>query len=198
MRPKVYLAGPIAGLPWNVVYGWRHRAQLVLGQQIDCLNPLRGKEHLANEEKIELFYEDHPLTCPAGITTRDRYDVQRCDLILMNLLGAHKVSIGSMVEVGWADAYRKPLVLVIEKNSIHHHPMLHHISTYIVPNLNTGFEVTAGFFGMRPRTHLDIPPNPMPHEAAHRENRGFIRNTINSQLDPETRGKLDELARKRS
>ena len=40
--------------------------------------------------------------------------MQRCDVVLMYLIGAKKVSIGTMIEAGWADAYRKPVVLVLE------------------------------------------------------------------------------------
>jgi hypothetical protein len=35
--------------------------------------------------------------------TRDRFDATRCDVLLVNLLGAERVSIGTMMEVAWAD-----------------------------------------------------------------------------------------------
>ena len=38
-----------------------------------------------------------------GIVTRDRWDVAKADVVLMNLVGATQVSIGTMVELGWAE-----------------------------------------------------------------------------------------------
>jgi len=49
-----------------------------------------------------------PLVSPPGAVGRDRFDVQTCDLLLVNLLGATSVSIGTMFELAWTDAWRKP------------------------------------------------------------------------------------------
>ena len=65
----------------------------------------------------------------------------RCDMVLMNLLGATKVSIGSMIELGWADAFRKPVVLVIEEGNCHMHAIVQEIAGFIVPTLDQGIEV---------------------------------------------------------
>lgn len=57
----------------------------------------------------------------------------------MNLLGAKRVSIGTTVELGWADAWRKPLILVMEKSgNIHGHIFYQGIPTYRVDNLDSG------------------------------------------------------------
>jgi hypothetical protein len=48
---------------------------------------------------------------PKGLTTRDRWDAMRCDVLLVNLLGATKVSIGTVLEFGWADAMDIPIVV---------------------------------------------------------------------------------------
>ena len=39
--------------------------------------------------------------------------------MLVNLLGLEKITLGTMVEYGWADAFRKPIITVIEKKEIH-------------------------------------------------------------------------------
>ena len=47
-----------------------------------------------------------------AIIGRDRFDCCNSDLIFMNLLGSKRVSIGTTVELAWADASRKPVPFV--------------------------------------------------------------------------------------
>jgi nucleoside 2-deoxyribosyltransferase len=68
---------------------------------------------------------------------RDRYDLARCDLVLANLLGARTVSIGSVGEIFWADAMRKPVVLVREPHfNVHDHALINAIACCVVDNLD--------------------------------------------------------------
>ena len=109
----VYLAGPISGTSYGESTDWRES----IAEKIyphTALSPMRGKSYLSSEAAIADSY-DTPLSCAKGIITRDRWDVERCDIVLVNLLGASRVSIGTMMEIAWADAYRKPVVLVMEE-----------------------------------------------------------------------------------
>ena len=81
------------------------------------------------------------MSSQSGINTRDRMDVARCHMMLVNLVGAKKVSIGSVVEIGWADAYRKPVVLVMEKNNVHSHPMILGNVGFVTEDLDTGIAI---------------------------------------------------------
>ncbi len=67
-----------------------------------------------------------PLSGPRGIMTRDRFDATRCDVLLVNLLGAAKVSIGTVMEIAWADLKRTPIVVAIENDGSnpHEHAMI--------------------------------------------------------------------------
>ena len=66
----------------------------------------------------------------------------RCDALLVNLLGAKKVSIGSVLEIGWADAFRKPIILAIEKEgNPHDHAELKEVANFIVDNLDEAIEL---------------------------------------------------------
>ena len=68
---------------------------------------------------------DISLTSQRGVTTRDRMDCNRADAVIMNLLGAKTVSIWTMIEIGWADAHRTPIILVMERSAnVHDHPMV--------------------------------------------------------------------------
>jgi hypothetical protein len=137
-----YLAGPIAGLDFAGGQSWREYVMSKLPQEIRGISPLRAKgERLVRVGIINDSYEDNPLTSAKGINTRDRFDCTRADCIIMNLLGASKVTIGTMIEIGWADAARRPIILVMEKDNIHNHPMVRECAGFIVDNLDEAITV---------------------------------------------------------
>jgi nucleoside 2-deoxyribosyltransferase len=45
------------------------------------------------------------------------------------------VSIGTVLEIGFAHAHRKPLVLAIESGNVHEHSMVMEIAGFVVNNL---------------------------------------------------------------
>jgi nucleoside 2-deoxyribosyltransferase len=135
--PSVYLAGPITGASYGDSTDWREHARAQLAQSgIVGVSPMRGKDYLRGEGAVKDAYAEHPLSAAPGITARDRFDVRRCDLVLLNVLGAERVSIGSCIEVGWADAYRKPLILVCEPYNPHWHAMVRQIAGFVVDTLD--------------------------------------------------------------
>ena len=138
-----YLAGPIDGLLYSEGQDWRNYVSTRLPVEIRGISPLRGKaQQNSRLGKISGTNESCPLTSQAGLTTRDRNDCVRADAVIMNLLGATKVSIGTMIEVGWADLARRPLILVIEKQgNIHDHPMLKHCAGFRVESLDEAVSV---------------------------------------------------------
>lgn len=137
----VYLAGPITGLSFQGCTDWREYATKELAKAgIRGLSPMRAKHYLAHLQSIsgtgEEYAELGVLSTQKSVAARDRFDTRTADLVLMNLLGAEKVSIGTMIEAGWADAFRVPIVLVIEPTNIHHHMMLREIAGFVVPTLD--------------------------------------------------------------
>lgn len=137
----VYLAGPISGLSYGVCNDWRDGVtQDLLEAGIAAMSPMRAKGYLANQTSLakdcSLYGNLSPLSSNHGITTRDRFDTQRCDVVLVNLLGAKAVSIGTMIELGWADSVRTPIVCVMEpEGNIHEHGMVKDIIGFRVPTL---------------------------------------------------------------
>lgn len=127
---KVYLAGPISGLSYGGCTEWREGVIRELAKEgIIGLSPMRSKNYLAAIETISADGHEYahmgPLSKPRGVMTRDRFDTQRADIILMNLLGAKQVSIGTMIELGWADSARVPVVCAIEdEGNVHDHMMV--------------------------------------------------------------------------
>lgn len=142
MIHRVYLAGPIAGTSYERCTSWREYVKTKLPPDIVAVSPMRRKPYLKGRRRLGNRYPARwPLSTDDGITTRDRFDVTRADAILMNLLGAERVTIGTMVELGWADILRKPVVLVMEKSgNVHDHPMVRHIAGFVVPTLERGIE----------------------------------------------------------
>ncbi len=126
MNPKVYLAGPITGTSYEESVDWRDQAECELDDHdIRAFSPMRGKAYLSKEEEIQDSYSDHTMSSITGINVRDYNDCKTADAILVNLLGAKKVSIGTVMEIAWARAFQIPIVLIMEKNNnVHEHGML--------------------------------------------------------------------------
>lgn len=144
----VYLAGGITGLNYGETTTWRDEAkQKLYHKNLEGLSPMRGKEFLASEEKIRQTYVDVLQGSPAWINTRDYNDVRRADALLVNFLGATKVSIGTVLEIGFAKALNKPIVVVMEKGNVHEHVMIDHGYTVIVPTLEDGINAIVGLIG---------------------------------------------------
>lgn len=150
MRPSVYLAGPITGLTYDEGSEWRADAIEDFNDAgIDAYSPLRAKQYLrafgelsAKDQTGKYNYDGvHPLSSDRGIMTRDRHDVTSRDMMLVNLLGATRVSIGTCIEIGWADAARKPIVIVMEDDNVHRHAMLEEAAGFRVHTLTEAIEI---------------------------------------------------------
>ncbi len=145
---SVYLAGPIRGLSYGSATDWREFAKVELAKyDIVGVSPMRAKEFLGRVSEIDANVNileglDEVIAGQKGLTTRDRFDATRCDVFLANLLGANKVSIGTMIEYGWADACRKPIITIIEKEgNPHEHAMIRELTGFRVESLEEGLYV---------------------------------------------------------
>ena len=147
--PLVYLAGPMSGLHFADAQDWRARAQNeLLWRGIETLSPMREKSALAGAVISGDFREyahAGPFYSSKGIITRDHTDVTRADALLVNLLGAARVSIGTVIELAWAWENHKPVVVVIEPTGNPHdnHPMLIETMQFRVDDLETGIDAVA-------------------------------------------------------
>ena len=172
----IYLAGPITGCDYNTArYGWRKEfADFLESMQrersklfdpwIHCFSPMREKEFLEKEQCIGATadYESlHGFGTPQGILTRDHNDVRNCDVMVASFLGATRVSIGTCVEFGFAHAYRKPVIMIMESErkgeqalsaeglrgdykfakNPHDHVFLRACAGYVVPTLKHAAEI---------------------------------------------------------
>jgi len=137
----VYMAGPITGCSYVGCTNWRYDfAHALSGYNVHCLSPMRNKDYLSNEVWINQQY-DTPFSCEKGIYTRDKFDCCRCDLLIVNILKATCVSIGTMLEIAWADANDIPIILVMESDNIHNHPMVRACCGFQADTIAKGIEL---------------------------------------------------------
>lgn len=146
----VYLSGPITGLTYDQGQDWREWAYRELATVgVHGLSPLRGKDYLRKEGVLKAQYLDvHPLSTPKGIVTRDRNDTIHSDVVLVNVLGAERVSIGTVIEMGWADLARVPIVLVMEPGNVHDHAMVTELAGFITPDLDVAIDIILTILGV--------------------------------------------------
>lgn len=151
-----YLAGPITGLAYGEATDWRVYAVSRLARAgIQGISPMRGKDYLMHETKLWDALKDTAegmqiLSTQKGIVTRDRDDCTKADLVLFNLLGAARVSIGTMVEYGWADANRVPIVTVIEPSgNVHEHAFIRELTGFRADTLDRGIAIAIAILSTR-------------------------------------------------
>jgi nucleoside 2-deoxyribosyltransferase len=150
----VYLAGPITGQSYEGATEWREhfkaRIESKFGDKINCLSPMRGKHYLQSLQDISATGMEKYGILSGGpaVLTRDYSDTTSADILVVNLLGATKVSIGTMFEVAWAYSKHIPIVLVIEKGTenVHAHSMLLTMCGYQVDNVEDAITIVSAFF----------------------------------------------------
>jgi nucleoside 2-deoxyribosyltransferase len=148
MSKTVYLSGPIAGLTYDDSEDWRYAAECLLEQYgITALSPLRHQQFLRQHGRLTATAEEganlSPLTTSRGIMTRDRFDATRCDVLLVNFLGATRVSVGTVMEIAWADLKRTPIVCIMEQGNVHEHCMISEAIGFRVGTLEDAIDTVA-------------------------------------------------------
>jgi hypothetical protein len=153
-----------------------------MDERIACFSPMRNKEYLANEVVVGDSYANTVMSCSRGIMTRDRFDCTRSDMLLVNLLNAKKVSIGTVMEMAWADLKRIPIVIAMEADNVHAHAMIQEAAGFVVGSLEEAMRVVERVllpdFGptsfSRPpnSTHIPTDHDLVPRHRAHAENPG--------------------------
>lgn len=155
MMKTLYLSGPITGLSYEGCTNWRQYVAKQLAHDIVGISPLRGKEYLKTMPTMPHTLEDVVMSSQRGIMARDRFDTMNTDALFANLLGvtwaelakaaeagdvrAIRASLGTVMEIAWADMLRKPIILVMEpEDNIHDHPMIREAASYRVETLDEG------------------------------------------------------------
>lgn len=148
---KVYLSGPITGLDYaNARYGWRKEFLEGLDPGIQVLSPMRHEGHLAemktamSVEALRAFEKEknHIFSHPKMIVSKDMLDVEQSDLVIVNMLGATKVSQGTIWEMGYAKGKGKQIILITDRMDPHTSPFVFESANVIVDNLRDAIMIT--------------------------------------------------------
>ena len=167
MEFLMYTAGPIKGLTYDGASTWReyvHNEMKELAPWIKTISPVRGDHAAKGTDKlIQNDFKEHVFTTKYAINQRDYNDVKRADIIFVNLLGTEVVSIGTVMEIAWARAFNKPVVMMMKDGNIHDHPLLRYPAGYIVDDLDLGVHVAISVISTdeqmsiyTPRQNLDL------------------------------------------
>jgi nucleoside 2-deoxyribosyltransferase len=149
--PRVYLCGPITGQSPLAATGWRTEVAAALRDTAECIDPTRDSPDYDSKYDCEAT---QPLTVERlrhGKKTivRNKFDVNRSDIVLACFLGCNAVSIGAVGEIFWAQAMGKPVIIVREDDNIHNHDMLNEIAGWIFPGLDAAIEQVKRLLGSR-------------------------------------------------
>jgi len=151
MSRKIYLAGPVTGISYQEAYAWRHLVSVKIEiynqrkstiHHLETINPIFGQESLVGENNIKAFYDNDPLATQQALLQRSYFNVSRADVVLANVVNAKRLSVGTIMEIGWAYALRKPVILVMEDDlNPHNSPLITQSAFAIVSYLDDAVTV---------------------------------------------------------
>lgn len=125
--PAIYLAGPIKGLTDEEAFGWRKVCQRKTPIFIEAICPRR-----------ELY--DYGLDV-AG----DKEDIMRSSAIVANFIDAKEVSIGTCIEIGWADLLNIPIFVAMKPWDIHYHRWIMQLAKQVYDDLELAYDAAVRY-----------------------------------------------------
>lgn len=128
----VFLCGPVRGIRREEGIAWREKAKKLLGNNFNVLHAYRGRE------RKETFPD------PRGAVIRDKNDIKRSDIILINDTFETASMIGTSMEVFYAHSLDK--VIVIFGNAHREDYWLNYHSHLRVPSLEDACELIKKLF----------------------------------------------------
>lgn len=116
----VFLCGPMRGIPRSEGIAWRNHAENLLKDNFIVLHAYRGRE------------EKETFPDPRGAIIRDKNDILRSDILLVNDTLAEASMIGTAMEVLFAFEHNKPIIVFGNG-----HPVDYWLNYHIHTRLNT-------------------------------------------------------------
>lgn len=68
-------------------------------------------------------------------------------VLFVNLLGAEKPSLGTVMEIAWADLSRTPVLAVMEAGNVHEHAMVSQAIDFKVGSIAEGLALVHHMLG---------------------------------------------------
>lgn len=143
MKRHVYLAGPILGRTGPEANRWReYVAEALAEHDIIGISPLRCEPIIG--ERYDGNYPDDRFGTSRAISAKNRFDVMACDLVFAYMPDTCPMSIGTLGEIFWADAYGKQVILVSDSPSLWDHPVLDAAVDWKLSTIHEGIDVCVG------------------------------------------------------
>jgi hypothetical protein len=95
----VFLSGPMRGIPRSEGLAWRNTAKELLEPRFKVLHAYRGRE------------EKETFTDPRGAVIRDKSDIMRSEIVIVNDTNPDASMIGTAMEVFFAHSLNKIVIL---------------------------------------------------------------------------------------
>ena len=138
---KIYLARSISGLSYAEVMEEYRKTTKLLSPFYVILNPMTAKGHLKSEVEFASYGKyTHPVSVGHAIYERDKWMVSTCDVLLADLSGTTKVSIGVMMELAWAALLGKHTVLILPEENIHTHTFVRESADVVFTDYDEAIE----------------------------------------------------------
>lgn len=142
----VYLAGSITDCNKGEANDWRHEVICRLAEHnISGISPLRCEPLIG--KRYKLTHADPRFGTAKAIASKNFYDVQSCDMTLAYMpasMNKRRLSIGTICELAWATALRKPTILVSDYPFILEHPVVQANASWILGTLDEAMDVVIG------------------------------------------------------
>lgn len=135
---KVYVSGPIYIDDKRASDKWREEASWLFSQaDVETIDPCRAKATY----QVEYF-------TPNEIIFRDLRDIQRADLVYVNLLNLKpgKLPIGTVMEIMYAWELKKPVVVAAVDKRITLHPWIIAMSVKLFSEQAAAIEYIVDFW----------------------------------------------------
>jgi nucleoside 2-deoxyribosyltransferase len=143
----VYLAGPVCGCDKGEANDWRNYVRRQIAPaSIQGISPLRCEP--LRGARYEIGYDTDPKFGTArAIAAKNFFDVQHTDMTLAYLprfIVERRPSFGTIGELAWAFALRKPTILVSDTPAMIEHPVIQACAGWVLATLDEGIEVILG------------------------------------------------------
>lgn len=118
----IYLAGPITGKSEAAANQWRELITNALEgacENFVGVSPLRCEPPGPDG----MYPVDYDWAFAHSLTEKNKLDVKRCDAVLA-YIPAGALTIGTLLEIGWARGMGKTVIIVSDCDRILSHPML--------------------------------------------------------------------------
>ena len=99
MKRTLFLAGPMRDVPRSHSLRWRQHVTKTLSNKFHILHALRGRE------------EKETFPDPKGAVVRDKQDILRSDLLIVDDSFENASMIGTAMEVLFAYSHNKPVIV---------------------------------------------------------------------------------------